>query len=196
VIPEFAVHYHLADRRPFLNLSDLDSVELERVFADLTGRRETHGSKRVFGSKYMELRRLTEARLHELFILAGGRPQRGAPHYFCLGPCEWFQRSASDMRTVAITLSALPDDVTSFTYPDSFTAMGFLRQFGITHAAKPYHGRVYRMNELAEVVREHGLPTGGADDDYEGYHRREFEKYIEIQVWSDDAIRAEGAPCG
>jgi hypothetical protein len=72
----------------------------------------------------MALRRLTEARLYEGFVAAGGKPLRRAPHYFCLGSCEWFGRLAPDMREVRVPLSALPDEVTSFTYPDSFRGDG------------------------------------------------------------------------
>jgi len=46
------------------------------------------------------------------------------------------------------------------------------------------------MDELAEVVREFGLPDGSREEDYGGYHKRRFEKYIEVQVWSDEPVRA------
>lgn len=189
-LPMVAVHYHMGDRAPFLNLSDLDAVGLDRVLADLARYRAELGLKRIFGPRYMDLRRLTEARLLECFISVGGKPERRAPHYLCLGPCEWFRRLAPEMKQVSLPLSALPDDVTSFTYPDSFTSMGFLPRFGIAHVERPYHGRVFRMHELADVVGQYGLPLGDADEDYEGYHRREFEKYIEIQVWSDAPVRS------
>lgn len=54
-IPDFATHYHLADKAPFQNLSLLYGPELDSVLADLE-RRRAAGLKRVFGSKYMTLR--------------------------------------------------------------------------------------------------------------------------------------------
>ena len=188
-IPDFATHYHLADKAPFLNLSDLDESELEVVVQDLARRRKDSGLKRVVGRKYMELRRLTEVRLRELFVEAGGKPERAAPHYFCLGACEWFRRLAPDMREIVIPLSELPTDVTSLTYPDSFEAMGFGPRFGLPYTRKPYHDRAYRLEELAQLVNEHGLPNGAADEDYDGYHLRPFEKFVEVQVWSDEPLR-------
>lgn len=187
-LPDCAVHYHLADKPPFLNLSDLSETELALVIPDLARRRTESGLKRVFGPKYMAARRLTEARLLALFVEAGGKPERTNPHYFCLGPCEWFRLLAPDMRQVVIPLSALPDHVTSFTYPDSFVAMEFGPRFGLPQVTRPYHGRVFRMSQLLDVVRQFGLPNGDADQEYEGYHRRPFEKFIEIQVWSDKPI--------
>jgi hypothetical protein len=184
-IPDYATHYHLADKQPFLNLSDLSQSDLGVVVADMTRRRGESGLKRVFGPRYMALRRLTEARLRDLFIAAGGSAQRQAPHYLCLGPCEWFRGLAPDMCELRIPLSELPDEVTSFTYPDSFLAMGFLRDFGLPHALKPYHERVFRMSELADIVAEYGLPEDRVPDTYDGYWKQPLETFIEIQVWAD-----------
>lgn len=189
-IPEFVTHYHLADKRPFLNLSDLSEADLAPVMQDLERRRASSGLKRAFGARYMRLRRLTEGRLYELFLLAGGRPERKAPHYFVLGSCEWYRGLASDTREVVLPLADLPSEVTSFTYPDSFTAMAFGPQFGLPLQSRPYHGRVFRLADLKEVIAEYGLPAGGAEDDYEGYAYRPFEKYIEVQLWSDEPIRS------
>ena len=183
-IPDFVTHYHLADKAPFQNLSTLEGTELDHVLAELQGRRSA-GLKRVFGPKYMALRRLTERRLRELFVEAGGTPELQAPHYFCLGESPWFRGLAPDMRGVTVPLSALPDDVTSFTYPDSVVSMGFGPQFGLPDAPRPYHGRAFRLAELPRIVREFGLPENSATTDYEAYWRRPFEVFIEVQVWSD-----------
>lgn len=184
VIPEFVTHYHLADKAPFRNLSSLDGPELEYVLAELQERRSA-GLKRVFGPKYMALRRLTEHRLRELFVQAGGKPELQAPHYFCLGESAWFRGVAPGMQGVTVPLSALPDDVTSFTYPDSVVSMGFGPQFGLPDVPRPYHGRAFRITDLPDVVRTYGLPGDAAGMDYEDYWRRPFEAFIEVQVWSD-----------
>src|SRR5262245_1540371 len=78
-IPDFVTHYHLADKRPFLNVSDLNEPELAAIMEDLERRRASAGLKRVFGNRYMHLRRLTEGSLYYLFRMAGGRPQRKTP---------------------------------------------------------------------------------------------------------------------
>jgi hypothetical protein len=61
-VPDFVTHYHPGDREPFLNLSDLADPDLTDVLAQLRSLR-TSGSKRVFGGRHMELRRLTEEHL-------------------------------------------------------------------------------------------------------------------------------------
>lgn len=154
---------------------------------DLDERRAVSESKRVFGSRYMELRALTEQRLYELFVKAGGRPKRKAPHYFVLGSSEWYRGLSPDTSEVVVLLDELPSEATSFTYPDSFTAMGFGPRFGLPQEPRPYHEHVFRMEQLPEIVARYGLPDD--DDSYEGYHHQVFEKYIEVQVWSDEPVR-------
>lgn len=127
--------------------------------------------------------------MFELFVEAGGTPARSVPHYFVLGSCRWFERLAPEIRQVTIPLEDLPDEATSFTYPDSFGAMGLGPEFGQPYWPEPYHGRVYRMQELSAVIDAYGLPDDAPDDDYEGFHLRPFEKYIEIQLWSDGPIQ-------
>ena len=85
MVPEVVTHYYLAGRKPFLSLSELADAELDAVLADLSMLRDGGRQHRPFGPRYMHLRRLTEARLRELFIAAGGQPERTAPHYFVLG---------------------------------------------------------------------------------------------------------------
>jgi hypothetical protein len=138
----------------------------------------------------MELRRLTESRLRDLFIQEGGAPERMSPHYFVLGACEWYRALNPEMSELVLPLSALPATVTSVTYPDSFTAMGLGGQCGLARDSRPYHDRVFRMEQLADLVATYGVPLGEVDEAYEGYHRRQFEKYIEVQVWSDEPVRS------
>ena len=123
-VPTFASHYYLPDRKPFLNLSDLDGIQLESVMGELDDLRGV-GLRRVFGRRYMELRRLTESRLYDLFVAGGGLPSRRVPHYFILGECAWFRDLHPQIRVVTVDLADLPAEVTSFTYPDSFTSMGY-----------------------------------------------------------------------
>jgi hypothetical protein len=56
-LPDYVTHYHLAKKAPFLNLSDLTTRELAVVMRDLEERRANSRLERVFGRRYMELRR-------------------------------------------------------------------------------------------------------------------------------------------
>jgi hypothetical protein len=55
-------------------------------------------------------------------------------------------------------------------------------------SAFPYHGQVFRLAQLRDVVTMYGLPTDKPEALYDGYAYRRFEKCIEVQVWSDEPI--------
>ena len=187
-MPDFVTHYHLADRRPFLNLSDIEGDAVFDVMRDLDVLRRDGRHKRPFGRTYIEWRRLTELRLREGFAAVGGRPDRAAPHYFCLGESAWFAGLAEDMLSVCLPLSALPLDQSSFTLVDSFSAMGLGPQFGFPAAAAPHQRVVYPLFQLGDVVRRHGLP-GRTRRDYDRYDEQVVDSFVEVQLWTDGPVR-------
>ncbi len=182
-VPSQVRHYW----RGSLSLSDLDGPAVTGVIEDLMQERRDGLHRRAFGRRYMDLRRRTEAKMLDLFLQAGGQPERTAPHYFVLGESVWFRDLAEDMKEVVLDLCDLPETSTSFTYPDSFTAMGFAPDFGLPYEAKPYHQQVFRLGDLDRIIESYGVPPD-ATDDYDGYQSRPFEQYIEVQLWSDDPI--------
>lgn len=188
-IPDFITHYHLPDRDPFLNLSDLDDESVDEVLQGLDAAAEIGSSERRFGPRYMTLRYRTEELLRTRFIAVGGLPVRQSPHYFVLGESEWFRGLYRGAREVRIPLSVVPTHHVSFTYPDSVTSMGLLSEFGIHVARQPYHGKVHRIEELAAVVGRYGLPAGTRPRSYQGHQFKDFEHYIEVQVWADDTLK-------
>lgn len=189
MVPTFATHYHLESRAPFLNLSDLDAETLDQVMRNLNEEHAAGLSHRTFGPHYMELRRRTEAALRAGFANRGGRLRRANPHYFVLGESAWFAALSPNMRSVSVALSDLPPESTSVTYPDSVVAMRCGSDFGLPELDRPYVGRVFLLSELDELIAAHGMPADHPDDDYVGYEFREFEKFVEIQVWSDEPIQ-------
>jgi hypothetical protein len=182
-------HYYLPGRRPFLSLSELGEPELAAVLAHLGDLRRAGKQHRPFGPRYMELRRRTEARLRELFIAAGGQPQRPVPHYFVLGDSPWYEGLAENMQRVQLPLSALPASQTSITYPDSFTAMALGTSFGLGHQPRPYHERVFLLGELPGLVERFGIPGPRCDGHYQSWATWPAEAYIEVQLWSDGPIK-------
>lgn len=191
-LPVEITHYHSRSDRPFQNLSDLEPDKLTEVLDRLKQRKAGNPDfKRVFGGRYMDFRRRTEDKLRDLFEARGGKPERRSPHYFVLGECAWFSGLYPDPEVVTLDWRVLAREVASFTYPDSFVSMRLGPEYGLPpDPLKPYHERVFFLDELADVVAEHGLPDGSADEQYEGYEKREFEKYIEVQVWSDSPVAA------
>ncbi len=190
VVPDYATHYFLKDKEPFLNLSDLPEDKLKSVVNELDScRTKGNGFNRVYGGRYMELRRKTEQKLRNLFILSGGNPKRKAPHYFVLGESYWFKNLTSGTNEVRIPLSSFPSDAISFTYPDSFVSMGFMPEFGLKVDKKDYHGKVFSLHDLESIIDKYGLPEDDFSHDYGNYVNEKFEKFIEIQVWDETPIQ-------
>lgn len=183
-VPDYATHYYLPMRRPFQNLSDLSDDELGPVLAELQQLSRDGAQVRRFGRPYIEWRRLTEAKLRKGFLAAGGKIERPAPHYFVLGESRWYESLAPDMRSIRTPLTELPTEVTSWTVTDSFDAMGCGASWGFP----PREGRderVYRLEELAERLKDHEIVEPDGHDLGPGAHL----PFVEIQVWSDSPIR-------
>lgn len=193
-LPGFVTHYYLPGRRPFLSLSELGDTELAAVLADLRVLRQAGKQHRPFGPRYMHLRRLTEMRLRELFVAAGGQPERPTPHYFVLGNSPWYEGLAQNMERIQLPLSTLPPGQTSATYPDSFTAMQANTTTRPGQQTRPYHGRVFLLSELPRLVERFGVPDPSWDGQYQAWTTWPAETYIEVQLWSDEPIRAHLPP--
>jgi len=181
-------HYHLRDRPPFQSISDLNDEEWTSLYKNFTDRRKADKSyNRRFGYSYRALRLEGEEILREKFERKGGVIARASPHYFCLGASKWW-KNFCDHDEIRIPLDNIDHRSISFTYPDSFTSMGITRRFGIKYEARPYHGKVFLLHELQDVIDEFGMPEDIPLLDYSEYHKENLETYIEVQVWSDEPV--------
>ena len=188
MIPRFLTHYHLSDVDPFQSISELDDEQWTTLCKDLAHRREVDASyNRRFGHSYRAVRLEVEEMLKDEFVSKGGIVTRKAPHYFCLGVSNWW-KSFCDHSEVRISLDDIDPRTVSFTYPDSFTSMGILGRFGISHEKKPYHGKVYFLDEIQDVIREFGMPEDRPLSNYSEYHKEDLEIYVEAQLWTDVPI--------
>ncbi len=142
----------------------------------------------------MTLRRATERRARDLFIAAGGRPQRSSPHYFVLGASAWFAGLYRHVAEVRLPLAALPPESTSFTYADSITALGLGVPLGLPPPDPNYAGRVYQLADLEQLTARSGSTKDAAPQDpgdYTGHQYRRVDAYVEVQLWSDELVRAQ-----
>jgi len=174
-VPDYLSHYYEFSKGPFLSLSRLPLDEAERVMDRICQAGVVFASKRA--EDYLQVRRELEAQVRRLFVERGGKPQLEQPHYMILGSCPWVKGWYVDGREVRMPLAAFDPATVSFTYGDTFPAMR-LRD------GKPYRGRVYRLDELAGLIRAYGLPQEWNPDGRQGPDR-----YIETQVWDDEPIR-------
>ncbi|MEK8127640.1 hypothetical protein WMW72_06885 [Paenibacillus filicis] len=168
-------HYYEAAHGPFRNVSALAPEEAERVMHRLKQEGKTFAGKR--SDDYLDIRRNLEARARELFIGKGGRPVLPYPHYMTLGPCEWLREWYQDARDLHIPLDAFDPAVISFTYGDLFPTMRYVD-------GKPYREKLYVKDEIGGIIDQFGWPQ---EWNRAGAHGP--ERYIEVQIWDDEAIR-------
>ena len=181
MIPDFITHYHLPDRPPFLSLSDLDGNIEDPVFLQMLDKhKHDSGYNRRYGKQYLKMRMEAETKLKHLFEKRGGDPKRDYPFYFVLGSSDWFRYLNSDHEEIRIDLKDLPRESVSITFPDSFIAM--------TVEDKDYYEQVYFIDELTELVKQHGLPKNERPETYDKYWVGDFEEYVEVQVWDDEVV--------
>jgi hypothetical protein len=177
----FLTHYYLTDRPPFLNLSALPEEELKNVLEELREKTKRGESKRVFMDWYVNDRKASEKRILSEFISKGGKPEKTFPHYFVLGESKIQKSTAPDMQEIIIPLKEISSEFISFTYPDSMASFDLEKD---PKYQMPYHGKVFTLEEIKEVIREYKMPS----DELGFTSRYGYPKYIEAQLWSDKPI--------
>ena len=182
MIPNFITHYYLADRQPFLTLSELEEGKDSPVFQNLQIlHKQDPGYQRRYGKNYIDTRKKIEDALRLLFIKRGGKPKRKYPFYFVLGQSTWFKHLIRGQLEIRIQLDLLNPATTSFTYPDSYVAL--------SRNDKPYHNKIFLLHELEEIIKKYGMPVDDTSLNYQRYWQGDFEKYIEFQIWEDSIVK-------
>jgi len=181
-IPQSLFYYYESSRKPFLSISELPSTEFSRLMDEFS-RNETPESR--FDEKwkrdfYPEFRHYTERNIRERFVQKGGKPELQAPRYLSLGPCPWFLDWYMNPAVLEIPLDCVPSKAISFTYPDSMMSLLIAedRFEPFRKYKQPYHGEVYRLEELSVLIEQYGFPDGD-DPTNQEYGNR----LIEAQVW-------------
>jgi hypothetical protein len=176
--PRFLTHYYESARGPFRSLSSMRPDAAEAVLETIRREGAIFASKR--SPEYLAIRRDLEQTIRRLFIEQGGTPRRMTPHYMIVGACPWVMTWYAQGCELRVPLEAFDPAAVSLTYGDSFPAM----RYG---DGKPYRGKVYRLDDLPDLVARYGLPQVWNADGQGGPDR-----YIEAQVWDDAPLRALG----
>jgi hypothetical protein len=173
--PSVVTHTYDPARGPFRNLCDLRDDAAEAVL-DAIRRSGT----RTIKPDYLPRRRATEAWLAAESQRLLGATRLARPIYFFLGD---FDDGADPARPrgIVLPLAALPADALTFTYPDSMTSHAFATL--ARHAAhrQPYHGRVYRLDEIQVAAARFGIP----DERWRTDAALRHHGFIEVQLWDD-----------
>jgi hypothetical protein len=181
-LPKSLFHYYEGSRKPFLSISELEPSKFSELMdefsrLELPESRFDEKWKRDF---YLFFRPYTEQKIREKFIDKGGKPKLKAPRYTTLGPVTWFNNWYEQPEVIEIPLLEIPSDSISFTYPDSMMSL-LIAEDRFEPFAKfkqPYHGEVFRLEELEEMVTAYGFP-----DESDPKNLEYGNRIIEAQIW-------------
>ncbi len=170
-------HYYDQETGPFRNLSDLSPAEAARILDDIKTRRPTtQCAKRQ--PTYLQDRQHYEAILRSEFIQKGGKPERNAPHYMIVGHSPWLLTWYEHPACITLPVEAFDTSTLSFTYGDSHPTFSPRVNDG-----REYRKKLYTYEEIVGIIEKYGLPQDWNPDGAYGP-----ERYVEVQVWSDETI--------
>lgn len=172
--------YHYYDKKlgPFRNLSDLNVSEANEVIETIKKEKPNVQCAQRH-SEYMNLRLYYEKLMRELFIKQGGIVKRESPHYMIIEESPWLANWYENNDTIKIPLEEFDLNTVSFTYGDSHPTFSERVNDG-----KEYRKRLYHYEEILELIKKYGYPQIWNNNGKCGP-----ERYIEVQIWSDETIR-------
>jgi hypothetical protein len=175
------VHYHHKNDEPFQNLSALADEEALSVISNLRDRVGSVYHRFSNPERYLMQRRKAESWVRQAFIDKGGQPMATYPHYLTIERAKWIEEGYSGQsQMVRFPVSAFPSAQISFTYPDSMISYWLKSQTDRVFYRPEYHGRVFLLGEIAEVIDVFGIP----DEEWRTEAARKYDLFIEAQVWT------------
>ncbi len=187
---DFLLHVYRKGGTPFRSLSALPTEEALEMMRRLYVEGSVFWERFSDPEGYLGFRRQVERSLREGFLGKGGRPKSEYPIYLVVGRPRWFD-TAADARTlqstseITVPLAALDSRSISFTYPDSMVSALMARERNPHYYEPDYHGRVFTLAEIEQIVMRNGLPGEG----WETRMPRQYAHYIEAQVWDPQALQ-------
>jgi hypothetical protein len=138
--------------------------------------------------QYLHERRKTENWVKEEFIKKGGVPQEQYPISMVLGSSNWISRNAPSVkehREIRISIHDFKEQDISFTFPDSMISYWLGSEKPEAYYEPNYHGRVFTITEINQIVGEKGLP----EENWTLSLPEKVGPYIEAQIWNHEVLK-------
>ena len=179
-------HYYHKDDRPFETLSSLFEDEALSVMFNLGKRTGAVYDRFNNPQKYWRQRLKTESWLRQEFIQKGGIPISLYPLYFVVGRAVWIEEGFNGQSSIIeIPLTAFNHKQISFTYPDSMISYWLKNQTEQKFYHSEYHGQVFTLSEICQVIDEFGVPG----EEWQTDETRKYDLFIEAQVWDNISVK-------
>jgi hypothetical protein len=198
-VTDFLLHVYRKGSSPFQSLSALPAQQAHALMKGLYVEGSVFWERFRDPPGYLSFRKRVEKRMRDEFIRKGGKPKEDYPIYLMLGRPIWTKMVAdgptlSTTEEIEIPLSIICAEDLSFTYPDSMVSAIMAEEKNPQYYEPDYHGKVFTLKEMTEIVREKGLPGEG----WQTRMPKHYAHYIEAQVWNQkhllDYYRARPAP--
>lgn len=177
--PDVVTHNYDPDRGAFRNVCELPEAEAETILDQI----RATGQRRI-ESNYLQRRLAVEG-----WLISESRKKLGTtslerPIYFFLGD---FADGADPSRAMShvVPLSVFSPSMLTFTYPDSMASFSIATRDDSPCHRKPYHGQVFTLPEIKDVVARFGMPG----DRWKTDPSMRYDTFIEVQLWNDEPIR-------
>lgn len=172
--------YHYFDKRsgPFRSLTALSEAEAFDVLEKIKIERPdslTAGRDRDYITKRMNCERTVRSEAANKGIIM----DIASPYYLVVEHSPWLATWFEDPGVIKIPIEEFDTRKLSFTYGDSMPTFSPLITDG-----KEYRKKVYTYEEILDIIAGYGLPQDWNNDGSQGP-----ERYIEVQVWTDEPIR-------
>jgi hypothetical protein len=177
LLPPIITHNYDPAHGPFRNICTLEYDEAERILEAI---RRT--GNRKYKPNYLQRRISTEEWLYAERTRKLGKPPLAHPIYFFLGEFHWTDPARP--LSIRIPLIEFSRQTITFTYPDSMTSLPLATLIEHQKDRKPYHGQVFTLDEIENVVSEYGIP--GKVIDRAGSR---YDTFIEVQIWDENPLR-------
>ncbi len=172
--------YHFYDKRngPFRSLTAISEAEASAVLENI--KKERPGSLAAQRDiSYITKRRNCENVVREEAAKKGILMDIRSPHYMVVEFSPWLSTWFEQPGLLKIPIEEFDTRKLSFTYGDSMPTFSPLVNDG-----KEYRKKFYDFEEILKIIDKYGLPQDWNDNGAHGP-----ERYIEVQVWSDDPVK-------
>jgi hypothetical protein len=178
-LPKVVTHNYDPERGPFRNICGLPRSEANGILREIAA-----SGRRTIKPDYLDRRFATEEWLQSEKQRKLGPTRLARPIYFFLGDFADGQ-DASRPLSIVMLLADFPPDVVTFTYPDSMASVAIARYDRHVRHRNDYHGQVFTLNEIRDVIAIHGMPA----DRWKIEPSMQYDRFVEMQVWDDLPVR-------
>jgi hypothetical protein len=181
---DYLLHIYRKGSEPFQTLSDLPEENALQMMEHLYMEGAVFWERFKEPQNYLSFRKKVELTMRTAFKNQGGKPINEHPIYLVLGRPKWMdtvsdEKTLQTTQTIRIPLSLIKQDIVSFTYPDSMVSALMAAEQNPEYYEPEYHGKVFTLNEIMEIIKEKGLPGDG----WETRMPKHYAHYIEAQIW-------------